>query len=46
MEPKAKDRFVDYLNIDDHTVDRVIFSGEELYKTEQKKIFARGWNFM
>ena len=28
------------------TVDRSIFSDEEIYKLELERIFARGWNFM
>lgn len=46
MEPQVKDSFTDYLNPEEHTVDRIIFSDEELYKLEQKQIFARAWNFM
>ncbi|NIJ09223.1 phenylpropionate dioxygenase-like ring-hydroxylating dioxygenase large terminal subunit [Sphingomonas vulcanisoli] len=50
LKTKAKSRlpedFHDLVDPEQATVDRSIFSDEEIYKLELERIFARGWNFM
>lgn len=38
--------FHDYVDMENGTVDRAIFSDAAIYKAEQERIFARSWNFM
>jgi nitrite reductase/ring-hydroxylating ferredoxin subunit len=38
--------FHDYVDIEQATVDRVIFSDQAIYEMELERIFARAWNFM
>ena len=35
-----------FIDLERGTVDRRIFSDDEIYKTELERIFARAWNFM
>jgi phenylpropionate dioxygenase-like ring-hydroxylating dioxygenase large terminal subunit len=38
--------FHDYVDVERHTVDRIIFSDQAVYEMELERIFARAWNFM
>jgi phenylpropionate dioxygenase-like ring-hydroxylating dioxygenase large terminal subunit len=38
--------FKSYVQVEDGTVDRIIFSDQAIYELELERIFARAWNFM
>lgn len=38
--------FRKFVDVKNGTVDRIIFSDEDIFRREQEQIFARAWNFM
>ncbi len=44
--PEIAPNYRSFVNAEDGTVDRRIFSDEQIYQRELEQIFARAWNFM